>query len=179
MLEVLNDDAWDIWRVSQVTSGLNGAQRALVRLCQGAYQVPRALLFDRAFVRDQLAASFITATSAFLFSGGNRAPMAAARVGIAEWGQRLPDYVAPASAAKSRSRVTDSFEWAMITDGGLVITTEDWEVTKGLSSRPTIEGMSVSDLIDRGFHLDLRECFPPAPSMLRPALLYPPAPNSS
>ena len=29
MLEVLNDDAWDVWRVSQVTSGLNGAQRAL------------------------------------------------------------------------------------------------------------------------------------------------------
>ena len=33
MLEVLNDDVWDVWRVSQVTSGLNGAQRALVRIC--------------------------------------------------------------------------------------------------------------------------------------------------
>ena len=51
MLEVLNDDAWDIWRVAQVTSGLKGAQRALVRVCQGAYQVPRSARWDRAFVR--------------------------------------------------------------------------------------------------------------------------------
>ena len=67
MLEVLGDDAWDFRRVSQVTSGLNGAQRALVRFFQGAYQIPHSVRCDRAFVRDPNAAGSIVAASAFLF----------------------------------------------------------------------------------------------------------------
>ena len=59
MLEVLNDDAWDIWHVSQVTSGLNGAQCALLGLCQGSYQVPRSARCDHAFVRDPNAAGLL------------------------------------------------------------------------------------------------------------------------
>ena len=51
MIEILNDDAWDVWRVSQVTTGVNGTQRALVRIFQGAYQVPRLMRCDRAFLR--------------------------------------------------------------------------------------------------------------------------------
>ena len=75
MLEVLNDDAWDVWRVSQVTSGLKGAQCALVRDCQGAYQIPRPMRSDRAFVKDPNAAGFIAAASSFLFHDGNAVPM--------------------------------------------------------------------------------------------------------
>ena len=96
MLEVLNDDAWDIWRVSQVTSGLNGAQRALVRLCQGAYQVPRSARCDRAFVWDPNAAGFIVAASSFLFHDGDAVPMSPNP--FVDWGQRLPSYSAAASA---------------------------------------------------------------------------------
>ena len=73
MLEVLNDYAWDVWRVSQVTTGLNGAQRALVRICQGEYQVPRSVRCDLAFVWDQNAAS-IAASSSFLFPRRTRCP---------------------------------------------------------------------------------------------------------
>ena len=75
MLEVLNDDAWDVWRVSQVTSGLNGAQRALVRICQGAYQIPCPMRSDRAVVRDPAAAGFVAVASAFLFRDGDAVPM--------------------------------------------------------------------------------------------------------
>ena len=75
MLEVLNEDAWDICRVFQVTSGLNSAQRALVRFCQGAYQVPRSARCDRAFGRDSNAAGFIAAASSFLFHDGDAVPM--------------------------------------------------------------------------------------------------------
>ena len=96
MLEVLNDDAWDIWRVFQVTSGLNGAQRALVRLCQGAYQVPRSARCDRAFARDPNVAGFIAAASSFLFYDGDAVPMSPNP--FVDWGQRLPSYSAAASA---------------------------------------------------------------------------------
>ena len=96
LLEVLNDDAWDIWRVSQVTSGLNGAQCALVRLCQGAYQVPRSSRYDCAFVRDPNAAGFIAAASSFLFHDGDVVPMSPNP--FVDWGQRLPSYSAAASA---------------------------------------------------------------------------------
>ena len=132
MLEVLNDDAWDIWRVSQVTSGLNNAQRALVRLCQGAYQVPRSARCDRAFVRDPNAAGFIAAASSFIFHDEDAVPMSPNP--FVDWGQRLLSYSAAASADNSRLRAGNSFEWAMIADGGVVVTNEDWEVNKGLSS---------------------------------------------
>ena len=75
MLEVLNDDAWVVWRVSHVSSGLNGARRALVRICQGAYQVPRPMRCDRAFVRDPATAGFIAAASFFLFRDGDAVSM--------------------------------------------------------------------------------------------------------
>ena len=114
MLEVLNDDAWDIWRVSQVTSGLNGAPRALVRLCQGAYQVPRSARCDRAFVRDPNAAGFIAAASSFLFHDGDVVPMYPSP--FVDWGQRLPSYSAAASADNSRLRARNSFAWAMISE---------------------------------------------------------------
>ena len=96
MLEVLNDDAWDVWRVSQVTSGMNGVQRALVRSCQGAYQVPRSARCDRAFVRDPDAAGFIAAASSFLFHDGDAVPMSPNP--FVNWGQRLPSYSAAPSA---------------------------------------------------------------------------------
>ena len=75
MLEVLNDDAWDVWRVSKVTSGLHGAQRAVVRVCQGSYQIPRSMRSDRAFVRDPAAAGFVAVASAFLFRDGDAVRM--------------------------------------------------------------------------------------------------------
>ena len=165
MLEVLNDDAWDVWRVSQVTSGLNGAQRALVRICQGAYQIPRPMRSDRAFVKDPNAAGFIAAASSFLFHDGNAVPMSSNP--FVDWGQRLPSYSAAASADHLRLRARDSFEWAMLSDGGLVITDEDWEVNKGLSSRTAIEAMDIPALLERGFHLKPHDCFPAAPSFLR------------
>ena len=96
MLEVLNDDAWDIWRVSQVTSGLNGAQRALVRLCQGAYEVPRSTRCDCAFVRDSNAAGFIAVASSLFFHDGDAVPMSPNP--FVDWGQRLPSFSAAASA---------------------------------------------------------------------------------
>ena len=84
-----------------------------------------------------------------------------------DWSQRLPNYFAAASADNSRLRARNSFEWAMIADGGLVITDEDWEVNKGLSSRSAIETMDIPALLVRVFHLKPRECFPAAPSFLR------------
>ena len=84
-----------------------------------------------------------------------------------DWGQRLPNYSAAGSADNSRLRAPNSFEWAMIADGGLVITDEDWEVNKGISSRPTIESVDIPALLERGSHLKPRECFPAAPSFLR------------
>ena len=164
MLEVLNDYAWDVWRVSKVTSGLNGAQRALVRICQGAYQVLRPMRCDRAFVRDPAAAGFIAAASAFLFRDGDAVPMSPNP--FAGWGQRLPNYSAAASGDNSRLRAGNSFEWALIADGGLVITDEDLEVNKGLFSRSAIVAMDIPALIERGFHRKPRECFPAAPSFL-------------
>ena len=165
MLEVLNDDAWDIWPVSQVTSGLNGAQPVLVRFCQGAYQVPRLARCDRAFMRDPKAAGFIAAACSFLFHDGDAVPMSPNP--FVDWGQRLPNYSAAASAANSRLRAGNSFEWAMISDGGVVVTDEDWEINKGLSSRPAIEAMDIPALFERGFHLKPHDCFPAAPSFLR------------
>ena len=96
MLEVLNDDAWVIWSVPQVTSGLNGAQRALMRFCQGAYQVPRSARCDRAFVRDSKAAGLISAAFSFLSHDGDAVPMSSNP--LVDWGQRLPNYSAAASA---------------------------------------------------------------------------------
>ena len=55
----------------------------------------------------------------------------------------------------------------MISDGGVVVTDEDWEVNKGLSSCPAIEAMDIPALLERGFHLKPRDCFPAAPSFLR------------
>ena len=55
----------------------------------------------------------------------------------------------------------------MISDGGVVITDEDWEVNNGLSSRPAIVAMDIPALLERGFHLKRHECFPAAPSFLR------------
>ena len=165
MLEVLNDDAWDIWRISKVTSGLNGAQRALVRICQGAYQIRPPMRSDRAFVRDPAAAGFVAVASGFFFRDGDAVSMSPNR--FVDWGQRLPNYSAAASAANSRLRAGNSFEWAMISDGGVVVTDEDWEVNKGLSSRPAIEGMDIPALLERGFHLKPRDCFPAAPSFMR------------
>ena len=120
MLEVLNDDAWDIWRVSQITSGLNGAQSALVRFYQGAYQVPCSARCDRAFVRDSNAAGFIAAASSFLFHAGDAVSISPNP--FVYWGQRLSSYSASASADNSRLRARHSFEWAMISDGGMVVT---------------------------------------------------------
>ena len=164
MLEVLNDDAWDVWRISQVTSGLKGTQRALVRICQGAYQIPRRMRSDRAFVRDPAAAGFVAVASAFLFRDGDAVPMSPNP--FVDWGQRLPNYFATASAANSRLRAGNSFEWAMISDGGVVVTDEDWEVNKGLSSIPAIEAMYIPALPERGFHLKPHDCFPVAPFFL-------------
>ena len=160
MLEVLNDDAWDFWRVSHVTSRLNGAQRALVRICQGAYQIPRPMRSDRAFGRETAAASFVAVASAFLFRDGDAVPMSPNPFVI--WGQRLPNYSSAKSAANSRLRAGNSFEWAVISDGGVVVTDEDWEVNKGLSSRPAIEAMDISALLERGFYLKPHDFFPAA-----------------
>ena len=55
----------------------------------------------------------------------------------------------------------------MISDGGVVVTDEDWEINKGLSSRPAIEAMDIHALLERGFHLKPHDCFPDAPSFLR------------
>ena len=55
----------------------------------------------------------------------------------------------------------------MIADGGVVVTNEDWEVYKGLSSRPAIEAMDIPALLERGFHLKPHDCLPAAPSFLR------------
>ena len=165
MLEVLNDDARGVWRVSQVTSGLNGAQRALVRFCQCAYQIPRSARCDRAFVRDPNAAGFIVAASAFLFRDADAVPMSPKP--FVDWGFRLPSYSATASADNPRLRAGNSFEWAMIADGGVVVTKEYWEVNKGLFSRPAIEAMDIPALLERGFHLKPHDCFPAAPSFLR------------
>ena len=52
----------------------------------------------------------------------------------------------------------------MISDGGVVVTGEDWEVNKGLSSRSAIEAMDIPALLERGFHVKLHDCFPAAPS---------------
>ena len=55
----------------------------------------------------------------------------------------------------------------MIADGGVVVTNEDWETNKGLSSRPAIEAMDIPELLERGFHLKPHDCFPAAPSFVR------------
>ena len=68
-----------------------------------------------------------------------------------DWGKRLPSYYASASADNSSLRARHSFEWAMISDGGMVVTDEDWEIDKGLCSRPVIEAMDVPALLERGF----------------------------
>ena len=164
MLEVHNDDTWDVWRVSQVTSGLNGAQRALVRFCLGAYQIPRSGRCDRAFVRDPNAAGLIVAASAFLFRDGDAVPMSANP--FVDWGLRLPSYSAAAGADNSRLRAGKSLEWAMIADGGVVFTDEDWQINKGLSSRSAIEAMDIPALLERGFHLKPLDCFPAVPPFL-------------
>ena len=65
--QVLTDEAWEVVRTKQVTAGVNGAQRSLVRICQGAYLIPGALPCDCAFVEDQLAASFVAAAASFLY----------------------------------------------------------------------------------------------------------------
>ena len=165
MLEVLNDVAWDIWRVSQVTSGLNGAQRALVRFCQGAYQISRPMRCDCAFVRDPNAAGFIAEASSFLFHDGDASPMSPNP--FLDWGQRLSNYSAAASADNSRLLARNRFEWAMISDGGVVVTDENWEINKCLSCRSAIEAMDIPALLERGFHLKPHDCFPVAPSFLR------------
>ena len=162
MLEVLNDDAWDVWRVSQVTSGLMGHSGVLVGICQGSYQVPRPMRCDRAFVRDPAAAAFIAA--AFFFRDGDAVPMY--HNPFVDWGQRLPNSSAAASADNSRLRAGNNFEWAMIADGGLVITAGDWEVNKGISSRSAIEALDIPALLERGFHLKPNDCFLAAPSFL-------------
>ena len=36
LLEVLTDEVWEVWRTTQVTTGLTGAQCSLVRIYQGA-----------------------------------------------------------------------------------------------------------------------------------------------
>ena len=143
------------------------AQRALVRIFQGAYQAPRSLRCDRAFVREPLEACLVAVASAYLYSKGDPGPETPLRTMFADWGGRLPNYVVPAGATVSRSRESDGFEWAMLIEGGLFVTAEDWEIAKGVSSRSALEGMSVSDIIDRGFHLEARECFPTAPGALR------------
>ena len=96
MLGVLNDDAWDVCRVSHVTSGLNGAQRALVRICQGAYQIRRPMRSDLAFVRDSAAAGFVAVASTFIFCDGDAVPMSPNP--FLDWSQRLPNYSSAASA---------------------------------------------------------------------------------
>ena len=48
-----------------------------------------------------------------------------------------------------------------------MVTDEDWEVNKSLSSRSVIEAMNIPAVLERGFHLKPRECFPAAPSFLR------------
>ena len=55
----------------------------------------------------------------------------------------------------------------MISGGGVVVTNEDWEVNKGLSSRPAIEALDIPALLERGFHIKPHDCFPAAPSFLR------------
>ena len=52
----------------------------------------------------------------------------------------------------------------MISGGGVVVTGEDWEVNKGLSSRSALD---IPALLERGFHLKPHDCFPAAPSFLR------------
>ena len=84
-----------------------------------------------------------------------------------DWGQRLPNYSPAASQDHSRLRERNSFAWAMLSDGGLVITDADWEVHKGLSSSTAIEAMDIPALLERVFHLKPRDCFPAAPSFLR------------
>ena len=115
-------------------------------------------------MRDSDAAGFIAAASAFLFRDGDAVPMSPNP--FVDWGQRLPNYSDPASADNSRLRAGNSFEWDSIADFGLVIADEDWEVSKGLSSRSAIEAMDIPSLLERGFHLKLRECFLAAPSFL-------------
>ena len=55
----------------------------------------------------------------------------------------------------------------MISDGGVVVTDEDWEINKGLSSHFAIEALDIPALLERGFHLKPRDSFPAAPSFLR------------
>ena len=165
MLEVLNDDVWEVWLVSQITSALNGAQRALVCSYRGLYQVPRQMRCECAFVRDPVAAGFISAASSFLFRDGDAVPMSPNS--FLYCSHRLPSYSAAASANSSRLRARNSFEWAMIVDGGLLITDEDWGVNKVLSSLSAIEAMNIPALLERGFHLKLRKCLPGMPSFLR------------
>ena len=86
---------------------------------------------------------------------------------IIDCGQRLTNYSIQASADNVRLREWDSFEWTLIADRGLVVSAEDSEVTKGLSSRPAIETMDIPALLESGFQLKHRDCFPPAPSFLR------------
>ena len=133
-------------------------------LCQEAYQFPRSARCDRAFVRPN-AAGFIAAASSFLFHDGDAVPMSPNP--FVDWGQGLPSYYASASADNSRSRARHSFEWAMISVDGMVVTDEDWEINKGLSSPPVIEAMEVPALLERGFHLKPHDCFPAAHSFLR------------
>lgn len=113
---------------------------------------------------DQLAASFVAAASAFLYPGAGSSSVTVARLSLADSGERLPDYTVPASASISASRKSDISEWAMLFDSGLVVTPEDREITKGVSSRARFEEMSVTALIGEGFHLNTREYFPATPS---------------
>ena len=55
----------------------------------------------------------------------------------------------------------------MISDGGVVVTDEDWEINKGLSSRSAIEAFDIPALLERRIHLKPHDCFPAAPSLLR------------
>ena len=55
----------------------------------------------------------------------------------------------------------------MISDGGVVVTDEDWEVNKVLSSRSAMEALDIPALLELEFHLKPHDCFPAAPSFLR------------
>ena len=54
----------------------------------------------------------------------------------------------------------------MLIDCGLVVTPDDWEIKKGVSSRAPLEGMSIAGLIGDGFHLSPLDCFPSTTSAL-------------
>ena len=126
---------------------------------QGAYQVPRQMPCNRAFVRDPLDAGFIDAAFSFLFHKGSPVPMSPEP--IIDW--RSGCRTIPLQRAQ------DSYGCAMIADSGLVVREEELEVKKGVSCCSTIEGMYTKALFERGFHLKPRYCFLASSSFLRGA----------